>query len=160
AEHTLLDAVDDLDDAAAVADGVALVAGFLDAQQGAVTDAGDLVRSRTPRHRDVDLRRVAVRLLVPFRRHGDELAVGIAAGDVGEHDGGEGAGAVQLLAAPLDAAIVGELAQHALERDAVGVFHVEGASNLARPDLALLGGDKGEEILLGGEGWFANGFNQ
>src|SRR5262245_43994637 len=84
AEHALLDAVDDLDDASAVADGVGLLAGFLDAQQRAVADAGDLVWPRAPRHRDVDFRRPAVRLFVPFRRRGDELTVGIAPGDVGE----------------------------------------------------------------------------
>ena len=51
AEHALLGAVDDLDDAAAMADRVALVADLLDAQQRAVADAGDFARPRLARRR-------------------------------------------------------------------------------------------------------------
>ena len=59
---------------------------------------------------------------------------------------------MQLLAAALDAAFVGELAQHALERGAVGVLQAEGARDLARADLAGLLADEGEQFVLGGEG--------
>ena len=79
-----------------------------------------------------------MRLLVPFGRNRDQLAVAVALGDVGEHDGGQRAGVVQLLAAALDHAVVGELAQHALERGAVGVLQAEGARDLAHADLAGL----------------------
>ena len=43
---------------------------------------------------------------------------------------------MQLAAAGFDAAFVGKLAQHFLERDAVCVFQSEGARNFARADLA------------------------
>ena len=99
-----------------------------------------------------DLRRRAVLVLVPFGRQRDQLAVAVARGDVGEHDVGQGAGMVQLLAAALDAAFVGELAQHALERGAVGVLQAEGARDLARADLAGLLADEGEEVVFGGKG--------
>ena len=59
---------------------------------------------------------------------------------------------VQLLAALLDAALVGELAQHALERGAVGVLEAEGARDLAGADLAGLLADEGEESSLEGSG--------
>ena len=49
AEHARLGAVDDLDDAAGVADRVAVVAGLLDAQQRAVADAGDFAGPRLAR---------------------------------------------------------------------------------------------------------------
>ena len=84
AEHALLGAIDDLDDAAGVADGVAVVAGFLDPQQRAVADAGDLAGRVLARRMDADFRRLAVRLLVPFGRHRDQFAVAVALGDVGE----------------------------------------------------------------------------
>ena len=48
AEHALLGMVDDLDDAAAMADAVVVV-GFLDVQQHAVADAGGLARARLAR---------------------------------------------------------------------------------------------------------------
>ena len=65
---------------------------------------------------------------------------------------GQGAGVMQLLAAALDAAFVGQFAQHALERGAVGVLQPEGAGDLARADLAGLLADEGEDLFLGGEG--------
>ena len=51
AEHALLGAVDHLDDAAGVADRVVVLAGFLDAQQRAVADAGDFAGPRAARRR-------------------------------------------------------------------------------------------------------------
>ena len=122
----------------AMADRVALLAALLDPQQGAVADAGDLARRRAARNPHADFRRGAVLGLVPFGRQRDQLAVGVARGDVGDHDLGQGPGMMQLLAAALDAAFVGELAQHVLERGAVGVLHAEGARDLARADLAGL----------------------
>src|SRR6516225_1194816 len=79
-------------------------------------------------------------------------SLGIARGDVGDHDGGQGPGVMQLLAAALDAAGVGEFAQHAFERGAVGVLEAEGAGDLAGADLAGLLADEGEEVVFGGKG--------
>ena len=59
---------------------------------------------------------------------------------------------MQLLAAALDAAFVGELAQHALERGAVGILQAEGARDLAGADLAAVLADEGEEVVFGREG--------
>ena len=52
----------------------------------------------------------AVRLFVPFVGRGDEVAVGVACGDVGEHGRGQGAGVMQFLAVFLDRAVVGQIA--------------------------------------------------
>ena len=131
AEHAMLGAVDELDDASA---GFFFV-GFLDAQQRAVADAGDFARPRAARGGDADDRRRAVRFLVPFGRPREQFAVAVAAGDVGEHDRRQAAGAMQPLSAPLDMSAFGEFAQHALERGAVGILGAERAarSRACRP---------------------------
>ncbi len=157
AEHALLGPVDDLDDAAAVADRFVVFAALLDPQQSAVADARDLAGARAARHAHADLRRRAVRLLVPFGRNRDQFAIGVAAADIGEHDLGQGAGMMQLLLALRDAALVGELAQRALELGAVGVLEPEGARDLARADAARLLADEGEDLLLGRMRWLARG---
>jgi len=64
---------------------------------------------------------------------------------------------MQLLAAALDQALVGEFAQHALERGAIGVLEAERARDLAGADLAGLLADEGEEVVSGGEGRFGMG---
>ena len=133
-------------------DRFALVAALLDPQQDPVADAGDLVRPRSARNSQPDLGGRAVLGLVPFGRKRDQLAVGIARRDVGDHNMGEGAGMVQLLAAAFDAALVSQLAQHGLERGAVGVLHAEGAGDLARADFSRLPADEGNEIVFGGKG--------
>jgi hypothetical protein len=53
--------------------------------------------------------------------------------------------------AALDAAFVGEFAQHALELGAVGVLQAEGARDLARADLAGLLADEGDSSSLLGK---------
>src|SRR5262249_30358330 len=93
-------------------------------------------RPRRKRPRVVGRGAGAVLGLVPLGGKRDQLAIGIARGDVGDHNRGQGPGVMQLLAAALDAAFVGELAQHALERGAVGVLQAEGAGDLAGADLA------------------------
>ena len=108
AEHAVLGVVDDLDDAAAVADAVVVV-GFLDPQQHAVADAGGFAGLRLARTVNADFRRGPVRLLVPFVGRGDQFAVAVARGDVGEHGRGQGAGMMQLLAPLLDRAFVGRV---------------------------------------------------
>ncbi len=55
-QHAVLGMIDDLDDAAAVADAV-VVFGFLDVQQHAVADAGGFARPRLARGVNADLRR-------------------------------------------------------------------------------------------------------
>ena len=80
------------------------LAALLDAQQRAVADAGDFARARAARHDDADHRRRAVGGLVPFGRPRQQFAVGIAAGDVGEHDGRQGAWIVQAFAQTIDLA--------------------------------------------------------
>ena len=103
------------------------------------------------------MRRGAVRGLVPFGRDGDQLAVAVAAAMSASTTCGQCAGMMQLLAAALDPAFVGELAQHALERGAVGILHAEGARDLAGADFAGLLADEGEELVLGGKGRFGLG---
>ena len=96
-----------------------------------------------------------MRLLIPFVGNGDEVAVAVARGDVGEHGRGQGAGVVNFLAFwPLarDRAVVGHRAQHALEFGAHGVFQAEGAGDFAGADFAGRGGDEGENVFFGGEG--------
>ena len=56
AEHALPGAVDELDDAPAVADRIVLLAALLDPQQRAIADAGDFVRPRAARNAHADLR--------------------------------------------------------------------------------------------------------
>src|SRR5215831_4070643 len=118
-EYALPPAVDELDDAPAVADRVVLIAALFDPQQGAIADAGDLAWPRAARNAHANSGRWAVLGLVPFGRQRNQLAVGIARGDVREHDVGQAAGMMQLLAPAFDDALIGKLAQHALERGAV-----------------------------------------
>ena len=151
AQHALLGMVDDLDDAAAVANAVVFF-GFLDAQQHAVAEAGGFAGPRLARNVDADFRRRAVRLLVPFVGRGDEVAVGVARGHIGEHGGGQGARVMQLLVALFDCAFVGQFAQHALEFGAHGVFQAEGAGDFAGADFAGALADEGEKVSLGGKG--------
>ena len=150
AERADLGLVDDLDDAAGIADVV--LAGFFDAEQRAVADAGDLAGLRLARRRDPDFRHRAVGVLVPFGRRGDQLAVVVAAGDVGQRDRRQRAGMMQLLALGFDVSFVGELAQHALELGAAFVLQIESAGDLTRADLAGLVANEGEDVFLAGEG--------
>ncbi len=111
---------------------------------------------------DADLGRGAVGLLVPFVGDGEEVAVGVTQGDVGEHGGGQGAAVVQLLAALFDFAFVGERAQHLFEFGAQCVLQPEGAGDLFGAGLARLLPDEGEDVGLGrkGGGGFSSGFGQ
>ena len=56
---------------------------------------------------------------------------------------------MQLLVPVLDYAVVGKLAEHTLERGAVGVLEAESARDLARADLTGLFADKRDELVLG-----------
>ena len=147
-EHAVLGAVDQLDDAPARF----LVAGSLDAQQRAVADACDFSRPRAAGCDDADDRRSAVSVFVPFRGARQQLAVAVAAGDVGKHDLGQRAGAMQPLAMPLDAAAIRQLAQHALEFRPIGILRAKCARDFARADLAGVLADKGKKLLARGQG--------
>jgi hypothetical protein len=93
----------------------------------------------------------SMRMLVPFGRPRQQLAVFIASGDVGEDDRRQRAGVMQAFAAPVDAAVLGEFAQHAIERRAVGVLGAELARDLARGDLTAPFADKGDKFFTGGQ---------
>ena len=143
--------IDDLDDAAAVTNAVVFF-GFLDMQQHAVADTGGLAGPRLAWSVDANLRRRPVRVFVPLVGRGDELAVAVARGYVGEHGRGQRARMVQFLAAFLDRATVGEVAQHALEFGTHGVLEAEGAGDFAGANFAGLLADEGENVSLGGKG--------
>ena len=132
AERAMFGAVDQLDDAA----GEFIVAGMFDADQRAVADAAGLARLRPPRRYDMDHRRGAVRLLIPLGGARQKLAIAVAPGNVGQHDRRQRAGLVQALAPAIDVAVIGKLAQHAVERGAVGILGAEGFGDLARATLA------------------------
>ena len=140
-------AVDDLDDAAVIADRVVVIAGRFGAHQCMIADAGNVARRCLARHVNADFRRRAVFGFVPFGGRGDQFAVGVAADDVGKHDRGQGAGPVQFLAVAFDQAFVGQFSQHALEDGAVGVLQSEGAGDFAGADIAGLIADERQERL-------------
>ncbi len=150
-EHAVLGMIDDLDDAAAMTNSVFFF-GLFNAQQYAVADAGGFAGPHLARHMNADFRRGPMGVLVPFVRSGNEVAVAVARRHIGEHGRGQDAGMVQLLAALLDRAFVGELAQQALEVGAQCVFQAEGARDFAGADFAGLVSDEGEDVGLGGKG--------
>jgi hypothetical protein len=91
-----------------------------------------------------------MRVLVPFVRGGDEIAVAVSRSDVGEHGRGQGARMVQFLASFLDRPFVGEFAQQALEIGAQRVLQAEGTGDFAGADFAGFVSDEGEDVSLGG----------
>src|SRR5665213_4029365 len=82
-QDALLGMIDDLDDAAPMANAVVFV-GLLDMQQHAVADTGGFAESCPARRVNADLWRGPVRLLVPFVGGGDEFAIAVARGHVGK----------------------------------------------------------------------------
>ncbi len=125
--------------------------GLLDAEQHAVAKASGFARFSLSRNVNADFGRRPVRHFVPFVGRGDEIAVAVARGDVGEHGGGKGAWAVQFLAILFDRAIISKLAQHALEFGAHGVLEAESTGDFAGADFAGLLCDESEKVGLGGE---------
>jgi hypothetical protein len=85
AEHARARAIDELDHTAAVSNGVVLLAALLDAQQGAIAYAHDLLHSRSPPDMDANLGRGPVLGFVPFGGDRQELAIGVPRGDIREH---------------------------------------------------------------------------
>src|ERR1700733_14819206 len=59
---------------------------------------------------------------------------------------------MQPLPVPLDVAALGQLAQHVLERRAIGVLGAKGARDLAGADIAGTLADELEKLLARGEG--------
>jgi hypothetical protein len=159
--HRAKDAIDprgcglgDPDHAAGVADRVVGIVGRLDPHHRAVADAGDLARPGAPQALEADLGRRAVRLLVPFGRCCDQLAVAVALADLGEHELRQGSrGGAFLLAAPTDVTFLAELLQQRPDGVAVGaMLEAEGVHDLAAVDLARLAGDEGQNLVPGGQG--------
>src|SRR5712671_5462949 len=147
----MLGAVDDLDDAALVQNAVLSIARSFGAHESPVADARHLALAGAARDMEANLGRLAVGFLVPFGRDGDQLAVSVAGGDVGEHNFGQCARMVQLLASFLDRTLIGEVAKHLLEGCAIRVLETEGAGDLSGADVAGFLADEGKHVLFGGE---------
>ncbi len=148
AEHAGLGVIDHLDDASAI-DGACAVFQLLDPQQRAVADACRGARLRTAGNMDADFWRLAAFDLVPFGRSGDQLAVAVASGDVGHHGRRQHRRFAYLLAALLNGAFVGKLAQDSLQFHAVGILQAEFAGDLLRSDFSGIGSDKGDNGISG-----------
>src|SRR5262249_4784990 len=88
AEHAVLGAVDDLDGAALVGNGVLAFGRLFDPQQRLVADPRHLDGPGPARYVQADLGRLAVGFRIPFRGNRDQLAVAVASADVGEDDAG------------------------------------------------------------------------
>src|SRR5207237_4471514 len=81
----------------------------------------------------------------PFGGRGEQFAVGIATGDVGDHGRRQGGRLVDFPPTLGDGAFVSEFAQDALQLDAVGIFQAELAGDFPRADLAWIRTDKGND---------------
>ena len=149
--------IEQLDDAAGDRGAVGLV-GVLDPQQHAVADAaGDAGCGRRG-----DWTRIfgaVPRSLVPFGGHGDQFAVAVAAGDVGQHAAAARRPDAGLAAALRERAVVGELAQDAFQFDAVGVLQPERAGDFAGAGLAGLRADECDDLVPGGKASVAFSFH-
>jgi hypothetical protein len=114
--------------------GIGGIAGLGEAGENAVAGARRLLvlaRSGGAPRLDQDARRRPLRLFVPFERLGHQLAVVVDAGDQERGHRGQARGVEDLAGAALQQALLGHVAQHALERqllrrrpDAEGARHV------------------------------------
>ena len=121
-----------------------------EAGEHAVADAG--CRSApVARRGDVDGGRRAALGVGPFGGTREEFAVGVTAGQFQNGDGGQVLGALQPLAAAFDQALIGQLLEHGLERNARRAGDAEGAGDLAFPRFARMICDEGEELFAGGK---------
>ena len=100
---------------------------------------------------DANDRRRAVEFFVPLGRAGQKFAIAVAAGDVGENDRRQSAGVMQPFAPAIDAAFIGQIAQHALERGAICILGAERARDFADADLAASFADEGDKFLARGQ---------
>ena len=145
--------IQDLDDPPGMANDFFFIVERLDPKKNAIANSGDLCRLGTPRRHHPDFGRGAVLLLIPFVGKRNQFAVAITFHDIGQRDGSEGAGAMQLLAPIFDLSFVGQFAQDALQPGASLVLQMESACNLARPDFSGSRANKGQQFTLAGEGW-------
>ena len=117
-----------------------------------LADAGHFARAGPALRGDANNRSRAMRVFIPLGRARQELAVAVAAGDVGKNDRRQRTGAMQPLSAPFDVTAFGQVAQHALELGAVGVFGAERAGDLAGADIAGALADESQKLVTRGEG--------
>ena len=151
AERAGLGLVDDLDDAAGVADVV--VAGF--PRRAAARGR----RRRRPR-RAAPCAAWRCGFSAPGRARPRPIRSGVAISSPSlsrpvmsaSVTSGRLPGWCSFLRLDFDVAFVGQLAQHALQLDAAVVLQIEGAGDLARADLAGLFADEGEDLFLAGKG--------
>ncbi len=158
AEHALLGAVDDLDDAPAC--------GGSASSSSPVSSTRSSARSPTPatspgRARRGTSTRIfgggAVRLLVPFGRNRDQLAVAVARGDVGEHDRGAGVPArCSFLRRRSTWPSSASSRSMRLSATRSAFFRPKARAISRVPTLPGCVADEGEEVLLGGEGRFGD----
>ncbi len=150
----------DFDDAAGISRLVLLgITHGLDAQKRAIADArGRHAGTRLARYMNENFRGLAETRLVPFDRRGDEFAVAVTAGDVGERHRRQRSGFGKPLAARFDRALAFQFGEHFFQGDAIAAFDVEGARDLAFADLRRgtaidlpLSGDKGEDVFARGQ---------
>src|SRR5512139_1386994 len=149
--------VDDLDDTATMADAI-LIFCLLDAEQYAVADAGGFTRPRLPGHMDADFGRGAVRVLVPFVRSRDKVAIAVARGHVREHGRGQGAWVMEFLAPLLDRSFVGQFTKQALEVGTQSILQAECARDFAGANFTGIVPDEGDYVGFGGQGGSLFGF--
>ena len=96
-EHARLAVIDDLEDPSAIGNAVTnAILELFDPQQRAVADASGGAGLHPSRHVDADFGRLAVFDLIPFGRNGDQFAVAVATGDVGQQSGRQGFGLADL----------------------------------------------------------------
>src|ERR1700674_1092305 len=139
--------LDELDDAAVVADRVLGIAGFLGAQEPPVADAGGGAGLGRAGEDQADARRRAVLLLVPLHGLGDELAVVVSRGHFRYHHGGQAAGDGELAAAARQLARVVQPAQDLPELGLARPVEAEGAHEVALGHVAAARGDEGYEFF-------------
>ena len=159
AEHALLGAVEDLDDAAGVADRRRRRSpAFLDPQQRAVADAGDLAGPRLARD-------VRMRIFGGAPCASSSHSVGTAISSPSRSRAvmsasttwGRVPGRCSFLRRRSTRPSSASSRSMCLSVGAVGVLQAEGARDLAGADLAGLLADEGEDVVLGGEGRFGGG---
>src|SRR5262249_44814932 len=121
------------------------------AQESPVAYARHFATASAARHMEANLGRLAVGFLVPFGRYGDQLAIGVAFGDFGEHHIGQRARVMQLLAPFLDRSFLGEVAKHLLEGGAIRILETEGAGDFTGADVAGFLADEGKHVRFGRE---------
>jgi hypothetical protein len=142
-ERAMFGAVDKLYDPSARL----LGRGPLDAKERTIAYARDLVGAGAARGVDADDGGRAVDLFVPLGRPSQKFAVAVAAGDVGEHDRRQSARVMQPFAPAIDAAFIGQIAQHVFEYGAIGVLGAERAGDFADANFAAAFADEGDEFL-------------